>query len=262
MKEAIPSLSINRERLARVLRTEFELWVANFGKIPMPEAQERRGLFVQWFSVFAPECFEPSLVEDIRSFSYNMRQDPEFYHDKWYEVLPIEVALYARTSNPFWIQTAQLNLNHHNSSLRSFVLESLLLVADKIHFKDAEWISRVTSNLESRHIGAMDSVLFLCLAQGDAQTKKEHIRKWRDQEKLSTGDREELDAFLTDGYARNPFLYQATRNACYILLRLASRETPHFHQLEFPMIPAETIWRRMNDHPMFQFSIHLRENEE
>ena len=262
MKEAIPSFSINRERLARVLRSEFELWVENFRIRPMPGAQERRGLFVQWFSVFAPECFEPSLVDDIRGFANDTRRHAKYSVDKWYQALPIEVALYADTSNPYWIQTAQLNLNHHNSSLRSFVLESLLLVADKIRFDDAEWISRVTSSLEGRHMGAMDSVLFLCMAQGDAKAKKKQIRRWRDQGAISLSDRNELDAFLTDGYARNPFLYQTTRNACYILLRLASRQTPHFHQLEFPMIPAETIWRRMNDHPMFQFSIHLRENDE
>ena len=128
MKEVIPSFSINRERLARVLRSEFELWVTNFGKISMPEAQERRGLFVQWFSIFAPECFEPSLVEDIQSFAHDTRRHPKYSVDKWFEVLPIEVALYAHTGDTYWIKIAQSNLNHHNSSLREFVLSRYCLL--------------------------------------------------------------------------------------------------------------------------------------
>ena len=262
MKEIIPSFSINRERLAKILRSEFERWVHNFGKRPMPEAQERRGLFIQWFSVFAPECFEPSLIEDIRSFAYETRQHHDFNLDKWYKALPIENSLFALGSDPYWVRTSRWNLNHHNSSLRSFVLESLLLVADKIQFDDAEWIASVTSNLEGRHMGAMDSVYFLCMVQGKAKAKKRQIRRWRDQGNISLSDRKKLDAFLTKGYARNPFLYQTTRHACYILLRLASREAPHVRQLELPIISAQTIWQRMNDHPVFQPYIHIREDEE
>ncbi len=65
MKAAIPSFSINRERLVRVLRSEFELRVDNFGKRPMPEAQELRG-------VFAHEC----LVQEITTFADESRVPP------------------------------------------------------------------------------------------------------------------------------------------------------------------------------------------
>ena len=261
MKTSIPSFSINRERLARILRSEFELWVNNFGTRPMPEAQELRGFFVQWFAVFAPECFEPSLVGDIRSFAYETRQHPDFNLDKWYEVLPIENSLYALRSDPYWVRTSRWNLSHHNSSLRSFVLEASLLVVHKIRFDEAEWLARVTDNLKGRHFGAMDSVLFLCMAQGDAKTKKKQIRRWRDQADINTSDREELDTLLRNCFARNPFFYETTRNAFYISLRLASRETPHVRQLELPIISAEMIWRRMNDHPVFQPYIHIPDEE-
>ena len=196
MKETIPSFSINRERLARVVKSEFELWVENFGKRPMPGAQERRGLFVQWFSVFAPESFEPALVDDLRSIAHEMRHHPEYRDDKWFEMLPIEVALYAHTGDPYWIKIAQLNLNHHNSSLREFVLESLLLVVDRIRFDDTECLARVTSNLEGWHFSAIDSVYFLLMTQGEVKTKKEQIQKWLDQVNLFAGDREELEALL------------------------------------------------------------------
>ena len=76
---------------------------------------------------------------------------------------------------------------------------------------DAEWLARVSSNLEGRRLGAMNSVFFLYMVQGDAKTKKEQIQRCRDQESIFTEDREELEAFATYWFARNPFLYETTR---------------------------------------------------
>ena len=258
---SIPSFPINQDRLSRIIKSEFELWVNSFGKGTVTAAQELRAFFVQWVAVFAPECFDHSLVEKISTFVSRAKRHADFRSKTWYELLPIEIALYALSSDPYWVRTAQLNLNHHNSTLRDMVQESLLLVVDRIRFDDAEWLARVTDNLASWHGGSVDTVLFLCMAQGDSETKKTQITRWLDQGNMSPQDREKLEAFSSHWFARNPFLYKTTRSACYILLRLASREVPHERQLELPIISVETIWRRMTNHPIFQPFVYLRNDE-
>lgn len=168
----VPLIPINQEKLSRILQSEFELWVHNFDQRPISEAQDLRAFFVQWFAVFAPECFEQALIDEISAFACETKRHLDFRRRKWYELLPIEVALYALSSDSSWINMARANLNHHNSSLRSLVLESLLLVVDKLRFDDPYLLAPVTDNLERWVFYDTDTVLFLCMAQGEPEMKQ------------------------------------------------------------------------------------------
>jgi hypothetical protein len=274
---SIPSFLINQERLPKILKSEFELWVHNFGQGPIPEAQDLRAFFIQWFAVFAPECFEQSLVKDISAFAYEMKQHVDFRRSKWYELLPIEIVLYALSSNSSWIDIARANLNHHNSGLRRFVLESLLLVVNKLRFDDPYLLTPITDNLETWHMDSGNTVLFLSMAQGDSETKHIQIKRWLDQVNMSPQDREKLQALSNGEFLPNPFLHYVVRFTCYISLRLASHETllqsilfpemlkeqnstiPDELQLELPIILESIIWQRMNSHPVFQPFIRLEQ---
>lgn len=274
---SIPSFLINQERLPKILKSEFELWVHNFGQVPIPEAQDLRAFFIQWFAVFAPECFEQSLVKEISAFACEMKQHVDFRRSKWYELLPIEIALYALSSDSSWIDIARANLNHHNSGLRRFVLESLLLVVNKLRFDDPYLLTPITDNLETWHMGSGDTVLFLSMAQGDSETKHIQIKQWLNQVKMSPQDREKLQALAQGEYVPNPFLHYIVRFTCYISLRLASHETllqsilfpemleeqnstmPDEFQLKLPIILESIIWQRMNNHPVFQPFIRLEQ---
>lgn len=274
---SIPSFLINQERLPKILKSEFELWVHNFGQVPIPEAQDLRAFFIQWFAVFAPECFEQSLVKEISAFACEMKQHVDFRRSKWYELLPIEIALYALSSNSSWIEIARANLNHHNSGLRRFVLESLLLVVNKLRFDDPYLLTPITDNLETWHMGSGDTVLFLSMAQGDSETKHIQIKQWLDQVNMSPQDREKLQALSNGEFLPNPFLHYVVRFTCYISLRLVSHETllqsilfpemlkeqnstmPDEFQLKLPIILESIIWQRMNNHPVFQPFIRLEQ---
>ena len=286
MKVPSPLIPIDQERLARVLRSEFEFWVHNFGKRPVTQAQDLRAFFVQWFAAFAPECFEHPFVKEISTFANETRQQENFNARLWYEVLPIENALYALTLDSFWISTARANLNHHNSALRMFVLESLLLVVDKLRFDDPHLLACVTDNLKTWHVGSDETVLFLTMAQGSPEAKKSQIKQWLDEVKMSPDDRDKLQAFSNGEFISNPFLHYFTKFACYVLLRLASEETRHQQlslfpefpdkkittavderQLNLPNVPVDIepdpgtlIWQRMNGHPVFQSYIHIRDD--
>ena len=274
---SVPSFLINQVNLSRVLKSEFELWVHNFGQRPIPEAQDLRAFFIQWFAVFAPECLEQSLVEEISTFAYETKQHRDFRRSKWYELLPIEIALYALSSDSSWIDIARANLNHHNSRLRMFTLESLLLVVEKLHFHDPYMLAPVTDNLKTWHMGSAESVLFLCMTQGDSETKQIQIKRWLDQVNMSPQDREKLQALSDGEFVPNPFLHYVVRFTCYISLRLISHEAllrsilfpemleeqsftiPDEHQLKLPIILESIIWQRMNDHPIFQPFIRLEQ---
>ena len=284
-----PSFPINEEKLSKVIRSEFELWINNFGKGTVTEAQELRAFFIQWFAVFAPECFERPLVKEISTFAYEVKQHVKFSGCLWYELLPVEIALYALSLDSSWINIARANLNHHNSALRRLVLESLLLIVDKLHFDDPYLLDPITDNLKIWHGGSDETVLFLTMAQGDPETKQSQIRQWLDQVEMSPDDREKLQAYSNGEFIRNPFLHYIIPFACYVLLRLASQETilqlPLFPeipenserqisttaddlQLTLPNIPVEeepdlgtVIWQRMNDHPVFQPFIRFEQTQ-
>ena len=276
MKKSVPSFLINQEKLPNILKSEFKLWVHNSGQSPIPEAQDLRAFFIQWFAVFAPECFEQSLVKEISTFASETKQHLDFRRSKWYELLPIEIALYALSSDSFWIDIARANLNHHNSGLRRFVLESLLLVVNKLRFDDPHLLAPVRDNLEWGHMGAGDTALFLCMAQGEPEMKQTQIKQWLDQA-MNSFDCEKLQKLAHGEYVPNPFLHYVVRFTCYISLRLASHETllqsilfPEMReeqtstisdelQLKLPIILESIIWQRMNDHPIFQPFIRLEQ---
>ena len=284
-----PSFPINKEKLCKVIRSEFELWVNNFGTRPVTEAQELRAFFVQWFAVFAPECFERPLIKEISAFAYETRQHDKFNSRLWYELLPIEVALYALSLDSSWIDVARANLNHHNSSLRRFVLESLLLIVDKLNFDDPYLLDPITDNLRRGHIGSEETVLFLTMVEGNSDMKHSQIKHWLDKEEMSSHHREKLQAYAKGEFIENPFLHHVIQFACYVSLRLASQETilqlhlfpeiPKISekqistaapdlQLTLPNIPVEeepdlgtVIWQRMNDHPVFQPFIRFEKTQ-
>lgn len=273
----VPLFPINQERLSRVLKSEFELWVHNFDQRPIPGSQDSRAFFIQWFAVFAPECFEQSLVQEISAFACKTKQHIDFRRRKWYELLPIEVALYALSSDSFWINTARANLNHHNSGLRRFVLKSLLLAAEKLRFDDPYMLGPVSDNLRTWHMGSGETVLFLCMTQADSKMKQIQIKRWLDQVNMSPHDREELQKLSNGEFMPNPFLHHVNQFTSYILLRLASHETPlqppffsqmlsqqiqiipEAFQLEFPVVLGYLIWQRINKHPLFQPFIRLEQ---
>lgn len=264
---SVPLFPIDQEKLSRILKSEFELWVHDFDQRPIPRSQELRAFFIQWFAVFVPECFEQPLVKEISAFAYETKQHVDFRRSKWYELLPIEVALYALSSDSSWINMARANLNHHNSSLRSLVLESLLLVVDKLRFDDPYLLAPVTDNLKWGHMGAGETALFLCMAHGDPEMKQTQIKQWLDQV-MNPYDGEGLQQLSNGEYVPNPFLYHVTQLTCYILLRLASQEAPlplslfpeiREKQLKFPIILGSVIWQQMNNHPLFQPFIRLEQ---
>ena len=112
------------------------------------------------------------MVKEISAFAYETKQHVDFRRSKWYELLPIEVVLYALSSDSSWINIARANLNHHNSSLRNFVLKSLLLVVEKLRFDDPYMLGPVSDNLEWGHMGAEDTALFLSMAQGEPEMNR------------------------------------------------------------------------------------------
>ena len=226
------------------------------------------------------------MVKEISTFAYETKQHVNFSGRLWHELLPIEIALYALSLDSSWINIARANLNHHNSGLRRFVLESLLLVVNKLHFDDPYLLDPVADNLKRRHMGSGETVLFLIMAQGDLEMKKARIEQWLDQVKMSPYDREKLQAYSNGEFIRNPFLHYVIQFACYVMLRLASQETllqlalfPEIPekqistaaddpQLTLPNIPVEeepdlgtAIWQRMNDHPVFQPFIRFEQTQ-
>ena len=141
-------------------------------------------------------------------------------------------------------------------------------------------------------MGAEETVLFLTMAEGDSQMKQCQIKRWLDQVKMNSYDREKLQAYSNGEFIRNPFLHYIIPFAYYVLLRLASQETilqlPLFPvcpeiseeskkqistaaedlQLILPNIPVEetpdlgtVIWQRMNDHPVFQQFIRFEQTQ-
>jgi hypothetical protein len=283
---SIPSFPLNDERLSQVLRSEFELWVNHFGHSPVPESQDLRAFFIQWFAVFAPELFGHDFRQEMGNFIHDIRMRDDFRYKGWYEILPLDTALYALQGDIDWIRMARFNFDHHKSDLRSFVLESLLLIVDKLEFQDTELLSRTALNLGSRQFGCEECVIFLAMTQGSPEAKRNQIGQWLDRFNLN--EHQTLKRLADGDFILNPFLDRLNWVARYILLRLACNDVPlqltlfpdtslqppdqestveADLQLTIPLPeppkPPELgtlVWQRMSDHPVLQPYIRLEKS--
>jgi hypothetical protein len=255
-------------------------WRRDVVQTPIPEEQDLRCFFVEWVAAFLPEAVSTELINELQEAAEVCRSAPDYSTSGWYRALPIDVAIFLLTGEEDWLRTARLNVDHHNSSLRYFVMESLALAAHRLTF-DPEMTARVLHNLEVRHFRCEDLVILFAACNHHQDYKLQKISEWLGACSHNQ-DVEGVLRRLAEGLpVPNPFLSHMLWIQQYVSFRLAVRQ-PHLVEvlstvdsgpsalppdspgsqlhLTEPNRYIEMAWKRMREHPLAASHVWLRRN--
>jgi hypothetical protein len=257
--------AVERRRMECVL---WQLWTEyqrDFEVAPIREVQDLRAFSILWISTFIPEVVSVRFRSTLASEVGRYRDRPDYNIFGWIRTLPIEAALYVLTGEVTWLETIRFNLDHHNSSRREIVTESLALVANRLVF-DAEMLKRTAHNLEVAHGVCEWPVILFATSRGDPALKRQQIRDWLASFDVRGHECEVLEKLVRGHWVTNPFLNRLLRTQQFLTLRLAgpipTRATPPSKlsllppdqgELDLddgsPDVAAE-VWKRLSEHPL------------
>jgi hypothetical protein len=255
-------MAIDWGRLEAVLTEALVDFRAGVDARTVSRRQELRSLMILWFASFLPEAFTSRFEKSLRAAVVDLRARSDYPTNVWYQVVPLEAALFAVTDERTWVLSAVANLNHHDSSLRSFVNEGLAFVVDRLSFQDAELRSRVEQNIRFHQGGCEDTFLMLLSARGEPTEKREVVEAWKGRPEL-----ERIHALCkglqANGFVENSLAVGFSDTLVYTLIEMT--QFPPGEQLPLNGIeglrPRETqilrgldvwktIWDRWHAHPL------------
>jgi hypothetical protein len=221
--EGILPEKIDTGLVEAVVRAELtDLW-ADYETPRFSIAQQLRTFAIEWLATLLPWRISAQTAALIEGTSEALRGREDFDRSGWHRVLPLDVGLFAITGGESYLYEATLNIDHHNSTLRKAVLDSLALVADQLEFENEELRSRVESNLSKHHLCAELGVLIVAASRGGIDQKRALFSDW-----LPIGNafaKETLESLVAGTPVANPFSDHIARITEYTFGRLAAVET-------------------------------------
>jgi hypothetical protein len=273
LDSGILELTVDIVRLRRLLWSEYDRFVSDATSHErMQEVQVLRGHFIAWICTFLPEIATPTFQASLNDFLRQQRDADDYNSHWWYKLLPLEVAAYSLsgyTDFLYYLRSCRLNIDHHNSALRTLVLECLSFAVPNIPFGDEELRRRVSHNLEISHWYCEWAAIVLLLGEGTATAKRIELARWLKEYRLNDDEREVLEKVLQTGSCVNTFfMSHFLRVATYVNLRLgthafddrASIRDPDLRQLnlftpELEKDLARLYWLRVTQHPLMNYSV-------
>ncbi|HXE63960.1 MAG TPA: hypothetical protein VN519_10500 [Bryobacteraceae bacterium] len=272
-------MTLDRERIERVLWGIWREFVRDFEITPINEIQDLRSFSVLWIALFSPEAVSARFQSTMTKAALQWRERPDFGHFVWFRVLPVEAGLYAITGDEFWISTILHNIDHHKSSLRTMTIETLALIADRLEF-GADAIRRIERNIEVRHFFWEWPVILLAISKAPGGQKKIQLSKWLKSHEMDPAGREIVEKLANGGMVENPFLHRLLRIQQYLAVQLACGPSRDARQLDLevgwnpeaksvtpvqPMLfsndstdPRDPVWERISAHPLTASMIQIR----
>ncbi len=273
---AISLPPLDCERIAQALDAELDAFLRRLHVHPVPEDQDMHGGFIAWVCAFLPETVPGSFTKHLDSVVREVRHRPDYRASWWYRTLLLDVAFFALTDDPSWLEVAISNAGHGASQLRVAILEALAFVADRLSFDDRMLRERVEANLDHVHFYCEDSVMLLLAGKGPVEEKRAWLQGWLDQGKfLNPHQKEALEALAAGRGVPNTFylnLFLWVQQ--YVTLRLAATTPSRYVQgtlldvpppqlaLDFPLPPPDLVsllWTRLRQHPLMQSHFTLQE---
>jgi len=276
--------SIDYDRLHYLLDLNLSYFLNNVGgSLPLSVSHEASAAFITWISVFIPESVTTAFRNKLRQAVLEYQKLPRFKSNWWWRILDLHAALFAIDGDTSWISWHILNINHHNSTLRQYVLCTALLIADRINFYDADLQNSVKDNVVFGHYYADMSLLLLAFTKGDIDDKRRLFMDLRVlcKDTISNDCAKLLDDLLNGDLVKNPFNEQSLWTQKIVCLKLLSEkprpniQLPFINSLPvenplpalsdneeqsfFPGLEPSTttfnlqdIWDRMDAHPLMQ----------
>ena len=181
------------DRFERIVEEDLILFRRNYGKDSIEEEQDLRALLISWVAFFLPEAIPKRLSIEIEATVREFRSRKDFPHYGWYALLPFDIALFAITGQNQWLDIHLANLDHHKQPLRTFLLNSLALVAPRLNFGDREILKRTQNNFKAVHFHCEWCAILLAISLGDPNKKRETFKRWAASFRLNEFERVTLE---------------------------------------------------------------------
>ena len=249
-------LSIDLSRIAAICEEEWQAFLDDIGIDPIPERQDLRAFFLNWVAVFVPEAFPSSLTSQMAAW---MEEHQATDETVWGFAKPplIGAALFALTDSPYWLRVQIRHFDYGGSQLRSFLHNTLALVAPRISF-DSELIARLDHGLKVPYFMMDTPVVLYVVSKGDPELKLANLKKWRESYFMNTAEEETVDRLLKGDPARNPLQSWLLRNTSYAALRIGCYPNGPSAEAALPLGTAlSDIWNSVEQHPLFSSYVRL-----
>lgn len=242
--------------------TELEAFKRDYAVEPVPRRQELRAGAVAWLAVMLPEAFDSTWARALEHWLWELHPEARDAHH-WFRVPALRAAVSSWNDDPDAVGEVIANIDHHNSGLRSYVLECLAFVAPMLPFDDEDLRMRVESVLQKHYLYSASAIALLLATNGDGNAKTEWAKRWVDAVQESFG-RDQLVAAINGAPVTNPLhegLNEIERYALTGLLAHATAGTETLGTAEpgFDRVFVEFIRNRLREHPLMNPTFRIPE---
>ncbi len=160
------------------------------------------------------------LFKTLENYRIESRQK-----DYWSSrLLETESALYLLTDNPRYIETQLRNIDHHNSTTRRAVFDSLYYLAPKIEFANNDVLVRTERNIEVCHFFLERNLYLLHSMKGSPESKQETFKHWLSKHEFNAPEEHYIE-MLSNGFAPyNPFASSEAEAIKYLFSNSIDRQ--------------------------------------
>ena len=252
----IPSSEYDAGLLNALLEEEIRAFVAVLSEPTLSQEQELRGGLISWLCYFVPELISP---ENSKLLRHSCEINRTAYFERWYQVLPLEMALFGLTRNEAWLNNHKRNLAYGGSMLRYYVMQSLALAVPDLHFDDYEVNDPIKRGLSITYFGAEEGAAMLAMCKGRAADKKAVLAEWHETFRLN---KPEILEDLSHGkHVENWFfLGHFFGIQSYAIHRLCNRRASPISKDSPSFLFVGSLIEQIGKHPMMQSLLKIEED--
>lgn len=249
----VPCSEYDAGILNALLGEEIRAFVEHLSEPTLSHEQELRGGLIAWLCYFLPELVTEETSKLLRdSYEANCTS----YFERWYQLLPLEMALFGLTREEAWLNNHKQNLAYGGSSLRYYVMQCLSLAVPDLYFDDPQLQEAIKRGLSIPYFGAEMGAAMLAMCKGKSQRKKAVLKEWHDSfflnrpdilNDLSQGNQVENWFFLS------PFFRVQT----YVVHRLCNRRTSPTPANSPGFLFVGSLLEQVEKHPMMQSFLEI-----
>jgi hypothetical protein len=181
----IPASEYDSALVNALLEEEIRSFALELSEYTLSKEQELRGGLIAWFCYFVPELVSSQTAKLLQDTHETNRTA---YFERWYQLLPLEMALFGLTREEAWLHNHKKNLAYGGSLLRYYVMQSLALAVPELQFEDSQISEPIARGLSIPYFGAEEGAAMLAMCKGAAHSKKAVLKEWHDTFHLNKPD--------------------------------------------------------------------------
>lgn len=171
----VPSWQYDASAVNQLLTEEIHEFVRHLSEPTLSYDQELRGGLIAWLCYFLPELVTQQTSKLLLD-SYEANRTS--YFERWYQLLPLEMAMFGLTREQGWLNGHKQNLAYGGSLLRYYVMQSLALAVPDLQFDDEGLREPIKRGLSIPYFEAEWGAAMLAMCKGESGAKRAALRRW------------------------------------------------------------------------------------